>query len=220
MLTFKWSDGSEHDFDALPEVSRQALVNRAVSHITGNEVASSVVAFIKSEIAGDNRKVESVTTDEVKAFRAADGNGEKIKAKTLEFQTAKLKQVLEGTIGVRAAGSGPRMVDPVEREMRKIAETELGIILGKHKDDTTGKPIVLPRGDAMLTMGPVTLDRAGWISRWLSTNDASGMFGPKGEANEPRIRRAAQRVVDAANAKARKAGEVAASASLVEALGL
>lgn len=219
MLMFKWTDGTEHDFDALPTTSRQALVNRAVSHVTGNEVASSVVAWIRGEIAGTDRKAESVTKDEVQKFRA--DNGAAIDAKVAEFQAAKLKAIIDGTLGVRAPGSGPRQVDPVAREIRKIAETEVGILLSAVRDESTGKPMVLPRGDAVLTLGNVSLDRNGWIERYLGGNDTLGSFGPKGEPNEPRIRKAAERIVAAAKTKAAKAAEVAAnSGGVAEALGL
>jgi hypothetical protein len=218
MLTFKWSDGSEHDFDSLPEASRQAMVNRAVNHIVGNEVASSVVGFIKSEIAtAANIKPEAVSRDAIKVYRGE--NGAVIDAKTAEFCSAKLKAVLDGTLGVRAAGSGPRLVDPVAREIRKIAETEIGLILAAHKD-AEGNELKLPRGDATLTLGDATFTRGDLVDRHLAGVDRGGLFGPKGEPNEPRIRKAAERIVAAAKAKAEKATTVAASASLAEALGL
>ena len=56
-LMFKWADGSEHDFDALPEASKQGLVNRAIAHVAGNEVASQIVAYIRTQIvAGTENK--------------------------------------------------------------------------------------------------------------------------------------------------------------------
>lgn len=191
-------DNTKIDFDSLPETSRLALVNRGLTHVFGNEVASQVVQKIRSEIAGENRKTESVTTDEVKRYRAE--NGKAIDEWLAKLQADKATAITEGKLGVRAPGSGGVVRDPLQREMRRIAVAQVTEQLKKHG-------FKMPSGDDVITMNAgkaneYTLSREQLIERRLKAH---------GEA----IERLAKRAIAAKQAEAKVGDE-----SLEDALGL
>lgn len=91
------------DISNLPEVSRVALMQRGFTHILGNEVASKVAAWKKTE--------DGSTADEAAIAR-----------KTANYQDEALEKILDGKLGIRAGG--PRGT-AIETVMRVIAIAEL-----------------------------------------------------------------------------------------------
>ena len=210
-LMFKAHDGSMHDFDALPEASRNGMINRAVAHIFGNEVASQVVGKIRATIAGDNGKAADVTSEAVSTYRKA--NPKIISDWTVEFQAEKLAAILAGQLGVRATGTGGG-VDPLVKEIRRIAADEFTKVLA-------GVGLKMPRGENTITLRGQVLDRDACIDRWLAGVDPQGTFGPKGAANKDRIEKAAEANLRRDAAAAKKASELNTDADAVAAaLGL
>lgn len=199
MLNFKMPhDNSEHDFDVLPEPTRQGIISRAMAHIFGNEVASAVVSKIRTTIAETSepkRKAETVTTDEVKRYRKE--KPEQVKTWTDEFQAEKKTAILEGKLGVRTGGGGAA-VDPLTRAMHKIAVDEVTELLSAHG-------LKMPRGEEVIDLAGQKLGRGDLIARRLNTNGANIEKEAK-----------AQLAAAARKAKAIKEG----SAGVAEALGL
>lgn len=198
MLTFKFPhDQTEADFDALPDATKAGMLNRALAHIFGNEVASSVVSKVRQHI-GDNadpkRKAESVTTDEVKRFRLE--NAETVKTWADAFQAEKKAAILEGKLGVRVGGGGA--VDPLTRAMHKIALVEVTGLLEAHG-------MKMPRGEDTIELAGQSVGRGDLIERRLKTNGAA-------------IEREAKAQLAAAARKTKALTE--GSGALAEALGL
>jgi len=128
MLTFKWSDNSEHDFDALPEQSRKGLLSRAINRIVGNECASAVLGKAKGYIAETSqpkRKTAAVNGKEASDFLKANPDMESQWEN--EYLAVKLSQILDGTLGVRAEG-----VSAFEREVARIAKAAFASVLESH----------------------------------------------------------------------------------------
>ena len=195
MLMFKFPDGTEHDFDALPEASRQGGVQRFINHVFGNEVASQVVGKIKSTLAGSNGKADSVTTEQVKAYRTA--NAEAVRTWTLEFQAEKKAAIINGQLGIRA--SSGIVIDPLTREMTAIATAELRVLLEKHG-------LKLPTKDGTILVRGQPKSRADLVSAHMAKN-------------HDRIEREAKAKL-AADARKAKAVAEGAGDDLAESLGL
>jgi hypothetical protein len=116
--------GEMVSFDGLPENSRQAIVNRGMSHLFGNECASLVTSAIRTALVnGTARKASDVNTTEVQAFRADESNGAFVSDALAKARTTKIEALLAGTIGVRVGGG--ESIDPVEAEMYRIASEEM-----------------------------------------------------------------------------------------------
>lgn len=174
----------------LPASSAAALMARGFAHLLGNEQASKVVTRIRNAIvdsanAGkletEHRKVDSVTRDEVQAFRAA--NAEIINAWNAEAVGAALKELDEGTLGVRAAG-GPR-VDPVTQAMNSAARAEVITTL-------KANGIKVPKGDEVVTFGNG------------ETRTMPQMIAKRLEVHGERLRKEAEKAVaDAARKRAK-----------------
>lgn len=215
-LMFKDHTGAEHDFDALPASTRQGMVNRAVSHIFGNECASVVVGKIKAALANGG-KASDVTTAQVQAYRADASHEAQLDAWLAEARDAKIAAIVAGSLGVRVAGPS---IDPLESMIHRIAVEELQIRLKHSKtkvfptkfaDDFV---FVDPRG--VSHVGPD--GQAAVVAKYLAANDVNGMFGKKGEPNGPRIERLAKRRI---NEKKEKAALQAAAAEVApDELGL
>lgn len=117
----KWHDGTEFDFDGLPDKSREALISRAVAHVMGNEASSKVVAKIRAAcVNGSDRKAADVTTDEIKTFRAAHEADGIVNDWTLEEQNKLRDAILAGELGMRASG-GPSK-SQVQKDREQAAE--------------------------------------------------------------------------------------------------
>jgi hypothetical protein len=208
-IMFKDHTGTDHDFDVLPEASRKALIGRAISHVLGNEVASIIVGWIRREvIKGTDRKADSVTTAEVQTFRA--DNAEAVKAMTLAAQDAKVKQILEGTLGVHVGGGSS--VDPLTKQMLALARDEIKAVFKK-------QGWKFPTGEETFKAASVELDAQGWINRWLHES-TDKLIGGKGEPNHGRLEREATRLLKAKAAKASAVIEKADDSTLAESLGL
>lgn len=190
MLTFTDHNGTVHNFADLPETSQQAFVNRAVSHIFGNECASTVTAWKK--------------TDE-----GANASEDAISVKLTEARNAKLEKILAGTLGVRAVG--PR-IDPLEREMDRIALREIKAFFAK-------QGWKFPKADETFAFGADSFTADELADRWLDGTDRAGDFGKAGEANKPRIERAAKRVIAEKAKMVKPATAAPVPQSLGEALG-
>ncbi len=179
-------DGAECDFDALPEPSKAGIISRGLRAIFSNEVASQLTSHIKGVIAGEDGKASEVSTEAVKAYHEA--NGEALSPKVREFSDGKKQAILEGKLGMRAAGSGSS-VDPLMKEMLALAKAEIRSIFTKK-----GWTFPTKDGTSTVTIGgnAVTLDASGWVSRWMNeSNDR--MVGGKGELNRGRLEKLAQR---------------------------
>lgn len=200
-LMFKDHTGAEHDFDALPASARQGMVNRAVSHIFGNECASVVVGKIKAALAGDG-KASDVTTAQVQAFRADPANEVKLDSWLSEARDAKIAAIVAGSLGVRVAGGS---VDPLEAMMHRIARTEIMQLVGSKN---------FPRKDGDVYVGAGGKRYEGkdggdeMAEVWFAGTDTKGRFGKEGGWNAERIGRLAKRELNAkAEAKRRALAE-------------
>ncbi len=192
----------EHEIDQakLPQVTVDRMLQTACNHILGNEVASQVVGEIRNVLKGDG-KAADVTTDAIKAYRADESHDAQIATWEREFRAAKIAAMLDGTLTVRAAGTGGSVRDPVEAAMRSIAKMEIVAILAKNGAKFPGK-------DATVTIGQDTLSGDDLITRRLASH-------------EDRLRKAAEQKV----AQDRRLRDNAAKAAgdggnLAESLGL
>lgn len=131
------------DFTALPEVSQQALAQRGLTHVLGNEVASKVHSW-----AGQEGQANSDDKATVKAWK--DANEAKLVDKTAEFVNDALKALVDGTLGTRAGG--PRLT-PIDTIKRQIARGQIEAIFKGHK-------ISVPKGDKKVKTpdGEFTMD--------------------------------------------------------------
>lgn len=185
----------------IPEVSRLRMLQTAFNHIMGNEVASQVVGRIRDALKGEG-KAADVTIDAIKAWRADKSNEVQLDAWEKQYRDEKVKAILDGTLSVRAAGSGT-VRDPVETASRAIAKMEISAILANNGAKFPGK-------DATVTIGNDTLSGDDLIARRLAHPE-----------HGPRIRKAAEQKV----AQDRRLRDNAAKAAggeggLAESLGL
>jgi hypothetical protein len=145
-----WGDEAQGTFEALPkdvpEVSLFVLAQRGWTHVFGNEVASAFTAWRK----GDEGKAASEV--EQKAWLTAR-------------REAKLAQILEGKLGVRAAGA-PRL-SGIEAVMRQIATKRVTARLAK-----LNPPIKMPTGENTIEIKGVKFTRDALVKRMLETNEA------------------------------------------------
>lgn len=202
MLMFKDHTGAEHDFDSLPEVSRRGIIGRGIAHVLGNEVASQVVGKVRKTIAdGAGVKADSVTTEQVKTFRAA--HAADIQTWTLAFQNDKLQAIKEGTLGERTGGTA---VDPLSREMNSIARKEV-------KAFFKAQGWAFPTGDKVFTSG------SGDAAKTFTGDELVDLWLSK-EENAARIEKEANAELRRKANEAKKVAAAASGASLAEALGL
>ena len=206
---FKDHTGAEHDFDALPQASRNALVGRAISHVLGNEVASIVVGKVRAVIAAaGNVKSDTVKTEEIKAWREA--HSAEIQAFTTAAQAFKMSQIAAGELGVRSASTA---VDPLSRAMFSIARDEIRSLFKK-------QGWTFPTGENVFKMGDNEFTKDELVQRWLDGIDRGGDFGKAQEANAPRIERIAHRALAAKATEAKRlAGSETDAKTLAESLG-
>ena len=206
-VTFKDHTGTDHDFDALPEASRKALISRVTAHVFKNECASGVVGFIKKRLVDAANAARApgaadvttadIATDMVKAFRAA--NTVVCDTKMAELQTAKLAEILAGTIGTSRASV---TIDPVEKMILRLARDELTAIFkaqGWKMPTATTPQKIGDSGEAR------TLDFV--IDWWLDRNGLGAPFGNVDQGNRERLERAAKRAVEDASKKASAAAK-------------
>ena len=185
MTTFKFpGQEDETTFEDLPMASRKALLSRVVGHFN-NELSAATIAFGRDMVAkarGNGTKASEIDTAASREYR--DENPNVVRQFSTEWLAAKFQQILEGTLGERAARTAVT-VDPLEREMLKVAGDEIRAVFKT-------KGWEFPRGEKTFTAGKITLDREGWIERWLKQSNDK-LLGGKGDPNEPRIRKLAER---------------------------
>lgn len=207
MTTFKDHTGTEHDFAALPEATRQAIVNRGISHLFGNECASVVVGQIRKHLANGG-KASDVTGDAIRKFRDDPANESVLDDWLASARNAKVAAMLQGTLGVRVAGA---TIDPLEAMIRRLAKAELIARIGSKN---------FPRkdGDVYVGAGGVRYEgEAGgeaMVDKYLEGVDTKGAYGKAGEPNFPRFERMAKRELEA-KAKAKRAAVEAGDESPV-----
>lgn len=163
------------DFDSLPAQSRTAIILGGISHKGYNEVAAKVSAFRK--------------TDE-----GATASDEQVAAKTSEFRAAFIVALESGTLG-SGHGGGPRK--PLEAAIDEIVEREVRTVL-KAVGVT---PLPKARKDEVKFANGSTRSYGDLLDAYLDGVDKQGLFGPKGEANKPRVTREAERAVAATKKK-------------------
>jgi hypothetical protein len=143
-----WGDEAQGTFEALPkdvpEVSLFVLAQRGWTHVFGNEVASAFTAWRK----GDEGKAASEA--EQKAWLTAR-------------REAKLAQILEGKLGVRAAGA-PRL-SGIEAVMRQIATKRVTARLAK-------VGMKMPTGENTIEVKGVKFTRDQLVKRMIEANEA------------------------------------------------
>jgi hypothetical protein len=132
----------------IPTVSLFALAQRGFSHVLGNEVASKLAAFRKTE-----------------AGAAAD------EAEVAEFVKAKrneaLEKILNGTLGVRSA-TAPR-VTGLEALMRRVAVEFLQARFAAYSKKA-GVKVSLPTGDKVVEVAGRAMTREQLIEAELKRN--------------------------------------------------
>lgn len=184
MTTFKFPGREDEiEFETLPEASRRALLSRVVGHFN-NELSAAVIAFGRDAVAksrGNGAKASDVSTAESREYR--DSHAEAVSDFAREWMAAKFTQIMDGTLGVRSGGG--TSVDPLEKEMLRIASEEIKTVFNS-------KGWKFPRGEETFTAGKITTNREGWIDRWLNQSNDK-LLGGKGEPNEPRIKKMAER---------------------------
>ena len=141
--TFKWGDISTNPAD-LPAQSLFALAQRGYTHVLGNEVASQVATWRKTE---DGAKA---TEAEVTAWVTAK-------------REAKLDQIMKGTLGVRVAGAAK--VSGIEAIMRSVAVERLRVKRAKYK-------LKLPTGDKTINVAGKDMDRDALVAAELRHGQA------------------------------------------------
>lgn len=180
------------DFDQLPAASRLALAQRGFAHLMGNEVASSVTGWIKQQVRGANKGKE-VTTEEVKAWRAANSDA------VAEFAKAEadeaMGEILSGTMGTRSSGPRGPKLDEFAALCRDIAQDEVGDFLVKHQvlarnsagdyviPGSSRKPVSGGKSpDKLVTIGDESFTLAQLVDRRLAKAEHKGRI--EGEANK------------------------------------
>jgi hypothetical protein len=132
----------------IPTVSLFALAQRGFSHVLGNEVASKLAAFRKTEAGA------AATDEEVAAF---------VKSKREEA----LEKILNGTLGTRAASS-PR-VTGIEALMRRVAVEFLQARFAAYSKKS-GTKVSLPTGDKVVEVAGRAMTREQLIEAELKRN--------------------------------------------------
>lgn len=194
------------DATKLPQKSLEALLARGFAHFLGNEQASKVVGRIRTAVATSLSTPEKeinqadISKDQVRAYREA--NAEQVTAWVNEVQATALKALDEGTVGVRAAGSGIRL-DPRASEMRSIARTEVVTTL-------KANGLKVPKGEE-------TLSFSGGETRTMDQ-----MITKRLELHAERIGKEADKAIAEKARKAKKVSEEAkqAGGTSAEAMGL
>jgi hypothetical protein len=132
----------------IPTISLFALAQRGFSHVLGNEVASKLAAFRKTEVgaAADEAEVAAFT-----------------KAKREEA----LEKILNGTLGTRAASS-PR-VTGIEALMRRVAVEFLQARFAAYSKKS-GTKVSLPTGDKVVEVAGRAMTREQLIEAELKRN--------------------------------------------------
>lgn len=132
------------DFAGLPTTTIEALLRRGVTHYLGNEQASKVVAWAKAQ--------EVAPSDEAKAARKA------------ELVAAAVAAMADGTIGTRPPSTAkPRVTDPVESIVRKLAKAAVVALLAKNG-------FAVPKGDATVKTGSGEFTMDELIARNVTKN--------------------------------------------------
>lgn len=175
-------------------VVTQRLLQRQVAHILNNEASSFVLAKTKRAIVGKDGKPDSVTDEQLEAYRAA--HAVEIDAWTDEYRQGKIAAMHDGTLSVRVARGPSR--DPVESASRTIAKAEVAGVLKNHGAKFPGK-------DETVSIGDQDLDGDTLIDRRLAHAE-----------HGPRIRKLAERKV----ADDKRLREATAKASVGETGGL
>lgn len=142
--TFKWGDYTMSPAD-VPAVSLFALAQRGFTHVLGNEVASALAAYKKTE-------------------EGAKATEEALEAFAKEKRDAKVAQILAGTLGVRVSG-GPRQTG-IEAVMRAIAVERLKAKLKKFD-------LSLPTGDKTIEVAGTAMNRDQLIEAELRRSEAA-----------------------------------------------
>lgn len=183
------------DFAGLPEASQKAILSRVAGHFN-NEAASARISWAKKQVG------DGADTQAARAY--TDSHPDEARAFVDSWFAAKRQAILDGTLGVRVGGSS---VDPFESTVYRIAKREIAAALPKigqklptTKADGTNTVCTFKGVEYVGTEGADAI-----IALWLEGEDKSGLYGKKGEANRPRIERAATRELkakaDAAQAK-------------------
>lgn len=129
--TFKWGDFILNPAD-VPVASLHALAQRGFTHVLGNEVASALTAWKKTEQGA------AATQTEVDGW---------LKAR----REAKIEQIMKGELGVRAVSSGPRATG-LDAVIRTVAIEWLKAKLGKSGNK-------LPTGDKTVNVAGKDMTR-------------------------------------------------------------
>lgn len=133
-------DGQEIDVGTLPQQSVVALLQRGINHVLGNEVASRVSSAKKQ-------------TNEDGSAKYDDAALEKLEADTF---AAKVKAIMEGTLGVRGPGVSR---DPLAKYKREYAVT---LLKAQHQQKGIKWPTGKGSGDIIAAMVANVLAHATW----------------------------------------------------------
>lgn len=145
-------DGTVAQVADIPMHSLVVMAGRTFSHILRNEVASAVKAWRESEAKAGRELAE----DEIATYAK-------------QKREEKLEKILNGTLGVRAAGA-PR-VSGIDAVMRQIAVEWLKAELAKRRG-SDGKPLTLPTGDKTINVAGKDMDREALIEATLRKRQA------------------------------------------------
>ncbi len=155
----KWIDGtSEFDFDTIPQASREGILSRCIGHFR-NELASAALGWAKGQVAGEDGKASAVSSADAAAYR--DSHVDEAKTFGDKWMAAKLQAIQDGKLGVRTSSEGSGGVDPLTREMHKIAIADLTAMLEAHG-------LKMPRGEDKLTLRGVEHSRGSLVSAKLA----------------------------------------------------
>ena len=214
MVDVVFNGESLGDFGALPESSQKAILSRLTGHFN-NEAASARISYCRTKSLKEGEKAADIPKAELKARAEAyaDANPEEMSKFVSDWFATKRKQIMEGTLGVRAGGGS---ADPLADLMLSMARAETKQLLGKAYPSGKGDDATVFIGsDGTRFVG--TESRGALAELWLNSVDKSGRFGRPGEPNRARIERAAKRELDQ---KAKAAQKAVGEGETAEAIGL
>lgn len=183
----------DHTISELPLVSMQALLQRGVTHVLGNE-ASSKVSTWKKKFAKDNGR---------------DPDEDEVEAQSLDEQDAFFARIMDGTLGVRAVSGGVSR-STFDSIMRAMAKVEILAILAAQS------PAVKPDKDGNVTFNDgAVMEVETLIDRRLDKPEHVARLTPLAEAEQAKRKAAAE-----AKAAMRKAAVAGGTGNAAEDLGL
>lgn len=176
------------DTSTLPEASVNALIQRGINHLLGSEANSKARGRVAYAV--NPEKPSEASKDAIKVW--IKSNADEFASFVTSAQDTFLASLASGSLGVRASSGTVRTVDPVEREMRGLAQAQAMEIL-RASGAVPAAQKKMPKGDDVFIFGADQLTFAGLVGRVI----ASGKYGPTLRKQAEAVVRAKQRATEA-----------------------